>query len=204
MRCGGDFRGCTRVCTTRNSASSGGSSSRSRGRSRGRGSSSRSNIPQQFIPRPLFHRLWSHKPIHARPGAREHSALALPSRPYSPLPFHQQNYLRSLRQPTSTHISLLPTTTTTSLRMSSTTPESTSVWSAQKVRDTFLKYFEDKEHTFGKSALPQNTTELTHSLTFSPSQVLTGSTFIRSHSALHQCWYEPVQTYLSRNRRSYL
>ena len=39
--------------------------------------------------------------------------------------------------------------TTTARRMDSTASYEASDWSAQKVRDTFLQFFEDRGHTFG-------------------------------------------------------
>jgi hypothetical protein len=41
--------------------------------------------------------------------------------------------------------------TVTAHRMASSASSEAPEWTAQKVRDTFLKYFEDRGHTFGKS-----------------------------------------------------
>ena len=40
----------------------------------------------------------------------------------------------------------------TAARMASTAPTETPEWSAQRVRDTFLNFFEEKGHTFVKSS----------------------------------------------------
>jgi hypothetical protein len=41
----------------------------------------------------------------------------------------------------------------TTATMASTTSSTTTEWPAVKVRDTFLKFFEDKQHTFGEAIL---------------------------------------------------
>lgn len=58
---------------------------------------------------------------------------------------HLQTQLR-VRVPRSK----LATSYYTPSRMASTASTETPEWSAQRVRDTFLKYFEDRGHTFGK------------------------------------------------------
>lgn len=72
-------------------------------------------------------------------------------------------------------------------------------WPATKVRDTFLDYFKQNGHTFGKffeAPAPPITFLIRHS------PIFVRRALVGSHSALHKCWNEPVQVHFPRNSRS--
>lgn len=72
-------------------------------------------------------------------------------------------------------------------------------WHAVRVRDTFLDYFEQHGHTFGKGiGTYMHWPSLMEGCS---AQLLCGAT-LRSHSPLYQCWNEPIQSNLSRNSGS--
>lgn len=78
-------------------------------------------------------------------------------------------------------------------RMASTASTEAPEWSAQRVRDTFLQFFEDRDHTFG---IYNSSIYLRPSLTQCFSQIFTCGTHLGPNPPLHQCGHEPVQTNL--------
>ena len=65
--------------------------------------------------------------------------------PYSRSQIHSPAGLRPIGLPTPL------TAAARATRMASTAPTETPEWTAQRVRETFIKYFKDRGHTFGKS-----------------------------------------------------
>lgn len=92
-------------------------------------------------------------------------------------------------------------------RMASTLPRRPE-WTASQVRETFLDYFKKNGHTFGT---PNFAPPLLCSFFFALlladmrhrySAFIFGGPSIGPYSALHKCWYEPVQVDFPRNCRS--
>lgn len=107
-----------------------------RGHGHGRSLRSLAFVPQHYRPADssVTHFSWTSK--HLTTKARVHRSYCLGPD------------IRTLH--TTGHISG-PYTKYIDVRMASTTTD-TPTWSAQKVRDTFLEYFKNKEHTFVKSS----------------------------------------------------
>lgn len=103
------------------------------------------------------------------------------------------------------------TTTTTSTPTTPTPPKMASndgpQWTAQRVRDTFLNYFQENGHSFG-ALLPRHrdfffgsslSLALADSLLLS--YLLSCRAPVRPNAAFHQCGHEPVQIHLPGYRR---
>lgn len=92
---------------------------------------------------------------------------------------------------------------TSSRRFSTTLPKmgSTEQWSAVRVRETFIDYFKKKEHRFGISSGFESSEVGTNTVN---SALLICRTTLRSYFTLRQCWHEPVQVHIPRNRRPFV
>lgn len=72
-------------------------------------------------------------------------------------------------------------------------------WPAQRVRDQFIQYFKDHGHKFGQDSAFLEIYIDTKRIS---STIFLRRTARRSYSSLRECWYEPIQVYLSWHRRT--